>query len=292
MREFINKKMYEVFEDFKMDVEKMGRLCELKKCRFDGSNTPDYRDPVIQRLYLLRYLPAYIVEYYLMYKDVFETRFLGKNINVLSFGMGCGLDFWGLKYARDKFAEDVDISYTGLDVVDWNYWDDIGENNTWFIHQNIDNLKELDDEDYNIIIFSKSIGELSRSSFWNLEKIIENTHFVSDKIMLLSSVRKSRTNIDISRVEDLAKIFTNEHNYKCLDDSSECWYYDNTRLEYECDEFTYPNEIRDYLLSLSTRCTGFLDNLFESCYSDCKDMNRCPVTRTSQIQYQVLRLKR
>lgn len=295
VKKFIKEKMYEVFNDFKVDIKEMGKLCELKDCRFDGRNTPDYINPIMQRLYLLRYLPAYTIEYYLMYKQMFGTGFLGNDINVISIGSGCGIDFWGLKYACDKVTKAYNISYTGLDVVDWNYRDNLDIDEFYFLEDDLNNLTELDEESYNIIVFPKSIGELDDTTFANVKNIIRDTCFESDKIMLLSSIRKSRNNVDINRMSKLVSILETDHKYTCLDDKKIYWFYpdgEKIKLETICSEFIYPKEIRDYLLSLNTRCEGFWENWGEPCEENCKDMNRYPVSTASQIQYQVLRLER
>ena len=88
-----------------------------------GGNIPDYSKPEIQQLYLLKYFPAYLIEYYEIFNDILKYKFIALPFNVLSVGTGCGIDYWGLEFAlRDHGMDSADyVYYTGIDKIPWNY---------------------------------------------------------------------------------------------------------------------------------------------------------------------------
>ena len=51
----IQNYLYGVFLDFRKYVDTGDKLCALKSLRFDSGNLPDYSNPHVQQLYLLRY---------------------------------------------------------------------------------------------------------------------------------------------------------------------------------------------------------------------------------------------
>jgi hypothetical protein len=293
MHQFIEDKMETVFNDFREDLDRIGNFCQLKTFRFDMNNTPDYNNPIMQRLYLLRFLPAYLVEYYFMYNQMLNSNFINKTLNIISIGCGCGVDAWGGKFALDKYGHDLGMRYTGLDIVDWEYSDNVGLNEYYFLHTDINELTELDEEYYNVIVFPKSIGEISNATFNCLIRVLSNTNFKDDRVVLLSSVRKSRDFVDVNRLATITDTFEQVHGYKCLDDRRQYYFDDNERYLYEIyNNFIYPEDIKIFIKDLHTHCQGFINNGFESHEADCSDMSRWPILKTSQIKYQVLRLER
>ncbi|HBN84924.1 MAG TPA: hypothetical protein DDZ89_13900 [Clostridiales bacterium] len=298
MKSFITHKMNEIFYDFHRDLNRMKRFCVLKGLRFDKDPLPDYSIPVIQRLYLLRYFPGYLVEYYLMYKEMLKKDFLGDQLNIISIGSGCGIDFWGCKFANDELEKKKKIRYTGLDKVNWKYQDNLGIRECYFLHDDINRLNALDEDKYNVIVFPNSIGEFSNNTYANLEAIIKNTDFSCDRVMILSAIRKSRDTIDKARVAKIVTILETEYNYLCLDDESEYMIFEENehdyhdRLGYICPHFIYPPEILGYLRNLNSKCTGYIGNCNRPHDNDCSQMDRNPILTTSQIMYQVLRFER
>lgn len=172
----------------------------IKNFRFDGGNIPDYSELIIQEYYLLRYLPAYTTEYYLIYSELLEKNFLN-NINVISLGAGCGMDSRGLNFAIQDSNYKLPVAYTGLDKVEWEYWDNLNIDNYNLFSRDLSAIDKFIGKDYNVIMFPKSIGEFNNFTFNNLKNIIINTEFRSDKLVLISPVRKKRNNIDIDRLE-------------------------------------------------------------------------------------------
>jgi hypothetical protein len=298
MRGFIKDKMSMIFADFKIDLGTMGKFCELKNFRFDLGYIPDYSNLVMQRFYLLRFLPAYLTEYYLMYLELLELEFIAKDIKIVSFGCGCGIDFWGAKFASDDYDSKIKIMYTGFDIVKWNYTDKLKNKNALFINNDINKIGILDEDEYNVIMFPKSIGELDNTTFNNLKDIIRNSNFNKDRIILLSSIRKSRNLFDVDRLSDLVSILENTHHYQCLDSRQERTLWEKNdngvfpRFADICDNFIYPQDIRNFIASLNSKCQGYNSKSLGTCKDDCDIMQRYPITTTSQSEYQILRLEK
>lgn len=152
----IELKLNQIFNDFIEELECMDKYCNLKSFNFSSSNLPNYNDGIIQKYYLLRFMMAYFTEYYEIYTQLIRMNFLEERFNILSVGCGCGIDFWGLRFAKQQTNSQMNIRYTGLDIVDWQYWDSFNEE-VYFINTDIRELQCLDENEYNIIIFPKSI---------------------------------------------------------------------------------------------------------------------------------------
>jgi hypothetical protein len=293
--DFIEDKMNDIFEDFKSEVECLESCCMLKKLRFNNGNIPDYSIQIIQQLYLLRYFPAYFIEYYDIYRALLSKDFVD-SYKVLSIGTGCGVDYYGLYFAlkeRDASAVD-DICYTGIDLIEWSYRDTIGNDWTYFINEDITQWKSLDWDGYNIIIFPKSIGEFTDDDFSKLLNIFKNSDFTEERIFLVSSIREQNDSIDTDRMEQIINVFEKEHSYHCLDDKSTYTYYrENVGLAKYFKEFNYPHYTLEYITSLIDKCKVYEENWFESCEQNCATLlNKYPILRTGHIKYQIKRLER
>jgi hypothetical protein len=48
MKDIITNKIYEVYNDFLIDLSKAKKFCSLKGLRFDADNIPDYNDPILR----------------------------------------------------------------------------------------------------------------------------------------------------------------------------------------------------------------------------------------------------
>lgn len=294
MEIFIREKMDNIFNDFKSELNNLDNYCILKDVRFNRNNVPDYTNPIIQQLYLLRYFPAYLAEYYIIYKELLIQKHVGKPFNVLSIGAGCGLDYYGLNLALKDFNINLSDSvyYTGVDLVEWKYRDDLGNTDCWFFEDNIANWDELEQDDYNIIIFPKSIGEFDNYSFQQIENIFSNTMFKSDSLCIISSLRESRSFIDGERLSRLIDILETEHSYISLDPKEKCKVFTEKKgLISVIPGFKYPDHILEFITSLSTKCGTFID-WSENCQRDCTYLNKYPILTTGHIKYQSIRLER
>lgn len=297
MIQFMRDKMDEIYNDFKDNLAKEDKYCKLKQFKFNSSNIPDYNEEIIQQYYLLRYIPAYLVEYYKIYEDALNKEFLDDKLNVLSVGCGAGIDLVAAHYVMKSSKNNIKLRYTGLDIVNWNYWEDCDEE-AYFIKDNICNLSKLDEEEYNVIIFPKSIGEFSVDEFNNLKSCISNTNFISDKIMIIASMRNTRVFSDIDRVKGIINEIKNK-GYTSLDNVNQYTYCKKkiNGYDYRTNDiiqgFEYPEEIKDFMTRFHTNCQGYIDNGDECCGDECKDtFERKVLTTMSQVAYVIIRLER
>ncbi|TET32849.1 MAG: hypothetical protein E3J72_18640 [Planctomycetota bacterium] len=297
MHTFIDKMIHKVFDDFQEGINQREGLCELKDLTYKGRNLPDYENELIQQYYMLRFFPAYLAEYYLIYRKLFRKRFIRSPLNIFSIGVGCGIDYYGLHFAAkdDENNRLKNMEYTGIDQVDWLYWNDFGRKNIHYIVKDITKWSKLDEDSYNIIIFPKSIGEFSNKTFTHIKNIFRNSTFSAKRIYFLCSLMdvEYAKGVDIGRLSSLVDIMKRKHGFSCQDDPEKFW-----RLKKDagiitvCNGFMYPDDIIDELRKLLERCPTYISNGNESCESNCANINRYPILRTKYMNYSILRLEK
>lgn len=298
MRHIINEVVGAAFEDFTTMLEDRERLCDAKDFRFNEMIIPDYTDPFIQAFYILRYFPAYLVEYYDIYRELLEIPKFAEPFNVISIGCGCGLDYYGLELAlrdNDRSAADS-VCYTGIDIVNWGYRNNFENDDYEIVVEDILNYNSIQDIDENVdvIIFPKSIGEFSDADFARLLTLFRRSDFEENELVIISSIRKQHTAIDTQRMTSLLNLMEREHNYICGGPKDEYTYYRNpVGLRAHFYDFVYPQHVVDYLIDLHNQCPTMLDN-DEYCEDDCEDnlSNKRPILKTDHIRYQLFRLNR
>lgn len=290
IREFLENGLRYIFNDFQTEIRRFETLCPLKDLRFNSGNIPNYEINAIQQLYLLRYFPAYTIEYYRIYTKLIQQGFIDQ-YNVLSIGAGSGLDYYGLYFALNK---DLNyINYTGLDRVNWLYRDNLGNNRYDFIHDDISAWDELDWHRYNVIMFPKSIGEFDSETFDRLLDIINNSTFENDKISLISSIRELNDSTDIARLVRILEVLENSHGFNCLDDATTSYSYGKVDgfVKYY-PKFEYPQDILNFITNLLSNCQNYRIN-GKPCETSCFSfLNKWPVLKDGHVKYQIVRLER
>ncbi len=298
MRSFISRKMSDVFRDFERELSTMDRFCELKGARYDWGNVPDYENIHIQQLYLLRYFPAYLVEYYLIYRKLISYDFL-THYKVISLGCGANLDFYGLFFALHDHGtaeQAASFSYKGLDKTKWRYQEDLGVSHYNFIHAHINQWNSLDATDYNVIILPKSIGEFSERTFRHLQTIFLKSNFTEKNIVLISSIMQQHNPTDMYRYETIASLLTTKLNFTNLDNNRTYFHVRDAGTGFGlsncCEAFYYPDEVKSAVGKLQDRCPVYRKQQ-KSCEDDCSDaLNTEPVLTASYIQFQINRFTR
>lgn len=295
MINFIDEKMNIIYSDFIDELYKEKIYCKLMDLRFNKGHIPDYSQDIIRQYYLLKYLPAYFVEYYDIYRQAVKLDFINEDFNILSIGCGCGIDLWGCHFVI-KDMEHIKLRYTGLDCIDWDYFDTCGEE-AYFIQNSIGELKALDEDKYNLIIFPKSIGEFSKEDYEVLKKSFENTNFTKKKILLIASIRSSEAESDISRLKELVDIFKKK-GYSILDDPESYTQYSkkNNGCDYRISDiipnFQYPEDIRRFLTSFYKNCLVYRYNC-DFCNYECKSFFiRNPIMTMSKAAHRIIRIKK
>jgi len=300
MRNYIHQKMDQVYIDFKTDCQKVECLCYLKELTYKSGTLPDYENPNLQRYYHLRYFPAYLAEYYYIYSNLLKCDFITEDLIVPSIGCGCGVDYWALYLAlRDlDLQASKAISYTGVDAINWQYQDNLGNPNYSFIHKDITQWTKLDKEEYNVIIFAKSINEFSASGFSNLCSIFENSNFASDRLCLICSLMTKAGGMpgDSARSARLADIlethgFTTKDNklmFTTLKDE-----YKRKGLNQVVSGFDYPDTLLNdsSCIEVLELCTTFQEEKVP-CKDDCGTLNRKPILTGRYVNYKMLRYER
>lgn len=297
MQQFINNKMNEVYKDFNENLKLEKNYCDLKRFRFDSNNLPNYNEEILQQYYLLKYLPGYFTEYYYIYSEIIGYNFIEDDFNILSIGCGAGIDLWSVHYAALDHNDKKKIRYTGMDIVDWGYWDKCNEE-AWFLKSNINDLDELDEDEYNVIIFPKSIGELDDNCFDNLKQCIENTNFTREKIVFIASMRSKRAEDDLNRFGEIISIMIDK-NYHNLDNYDEWTYFNKKKNGYHyrigdiITNLEYPSNIEEFMINFYKNCEGYKENDLECCEKECKEIfTRRPIKTMSQVAYTIVRLEK
>jgi hypothetical protein len=294
MNLFIEKELRRVHHDLKKSIAKLGKLCDCKTLRFDGGNTPDYSQPVIQQLYLLRYLYAYVIEYYFIYRKILSERLLMPPLNVISLGCGSMLDAYGLYFAAKQAGLDpaMDIRYTGVDIFEWQYQQALFPE-CYFLQEDLQAMSKFDKDTYNIVLFPKSIGEFSAATLKAIHKAVKRTKFKAKNLCIVSSARTERLPQDSARLVALVNLFCKDHGYTCQDDPSTYWRFpDKKGLAAYCPGVVYPNDLLVWLTKLLEQCESY-SHAGKTCESDCAyQLNKWPMLSSKYINYQICTLNR
>ena len=278
----INKTLERTLKKFKTEIDDCF-LCTLKTIRYDQADYPDYTQNEIQHLYLLRYFPAYLCEYKYLYKKVIRSRKIDK-LSIISLGCGCCIDYYGayLAYNRDYSI----IKYRGIDLVDWDCVDSLGNPNFKITIDNIKNVTFPKKNRFNIIIFPKSLSEFDQESFDSLLSSLTKTDFVEDCVFLISSAMNKGFEYDSRRYDTVAALLKDSgfgcKDYQPMQEMKE----KGGLVRLDCD-FEYPNDIIDFLIKLSENCKTFKDSN-KNCSPDCKDqLNKRPILTSGYMSFQI-----
>lgn len=231
----LRRKLYTLFGDFQkneitknfrttMKVDPVKAIKELQNSlgeeisiNFNCGDSMDYANPWICQQYMLRYTMAYAFEYYVMYL-IALSQLDDPAARAYSFGCGSGLDCLSLAYAKVKLDYDKEVSYRGIDLIDW------AENFELKNLPIVDAKKYVDkkgmlaflkkDPEYmpNILFFPKILSELNDeiiTLFCNLLKDLK-----SEELIVCVSYRSSETMSN--DFEKVCPIITSlEEKYEC-----------------------------------------------------------------------------
>jgi len=257
----MKKFLQDIYQEFKAEQD---YWCNIVKSQFSNSTYRKYENKqygkkYIEQYYLLKYAPLYFEEYYEMYYK-FLNLYKKYNINILSIGVGAGLDFWGLTEAVVHLDKDINVDYMGIDLVDWHYrFDGIR-----FLQKSLENITYDDFNNFtygqvNVIIFPKSIIEIDESlikKFANfLIKSLQNKSFENIDIWFLISYIKKGIKINgLGKFKIIYKAFL-ENGYKLK-------YGDIDKVEFSMDKdfkIIYPIDYKN----------GWMQDIKNHCNSKC-----------------------
>lgn len=128
-----------------------------------GFTANQYSNDIFQKAYLLKYVQAYGLDYKNLYtklKSASPDLNQRKCLKILSVGCGCGID---LASAQSVF-NDIEVTYTGVDVIDWNDRIYVGEDGVQYHNYGIDNIDDSLISSADILIFPRSVTDISEES--------------------------------------------------------------------------------------------------------------------------------
>ncbi|KNC92868.1 hypothetical protein [Trabulsiella odontotermitis] len=155
-RDFI----HEVVNNFYNSIMQDGDLCGYSDASPANGN---YDDEIYQKLYALKYLPAYYFEYcVLATKLVNRLKNNGADeINVSSFGCGLYPDYFALLHN----LQDIEFDYYGYDICKWKTRNLLpeSEDNLCLKTMSISNITQTALDDTDVFIFPKSLGDIAEN---------------------------------------------------------------------------------------------------------------------------------
>ncbi|WP_252090846.1 hypothetical protein [Pseudomonas sp. MWU13-3659] len=260
---------------------------EHKWCDFARVNPEGdaYRKWVYQKLYTLRYFPAYYLEYCVLAEKL-KAR-LGQYdecLQVASFGCGICPDYYAL---RDNLGE-IEFEYTGYDSCRWSMRKLVPKDNSdnlSFCHLNIGALDSVDLDDVDVFIFPKSIGDIARSGgLERLARLIARTE--KKRVFFLNSFISSGRNeksIDLSCFDGVHEALI-KSGFGTEDDRSKTSYEGgafDVGLVRVSSDFNYPERL---MINCEREGSSLL---CEGC-----NVIKRPVMRNRFMEYQLLEYTR
>lgn len=274
-------------------------LCHLKQATFQKGHFPNYTQPLVQPWYILRYGFAYIAEYYLIYKQLLDAFPFGKKVDTISFGCGCGLDYWGMKYAfLSQDLGDVSINYHGVDRVDWSYQDMYnnipGQHNVEFqLHDMIKRPFTIKND--TVLVFPKSLCELNQTQLVQLTNVIEKSHIDCTQLFLISSHRSAFESDDLRFVDQIKSAICDKHGYTVALRMDQTKVVSSYSPISQCiNGCYYPKDIREETADLRLYCSRYREGDVPVCRdSDCEDkMTRNAMTTNKSFRWCTYVLKK
>ena len=123
----------------------------------------NYKDKIVRALYHCKYTTAYSFEYAMLWDIILRSYMQNENndnnLSVLSLGCGAMTEAWSLEYAKSRLkkAKELEISFTGVDEVNWNEY--LTGDKYQLININLNDLTEKPKS--KIIILPKILNHLS-----------------------------------------------------------------------------------------------------------------------------------
>ena len=273
--DFVNEVLANFHASF---LEDKDRWCNIANIGPEGDN---YRKKSYQKLYILRYFPAYYLEYCILAEAL--RRRLGSDcsgVKIASLGCGICSDYFAL---RDNLTG-IPFQYVGYDRCEWstqNLIPEVKESNFSFEFFTTHDFELGDLNDIDVFVFPKSIGDIEADGgLGHLTKVIASTK--KNRIFFLNSYVSNGTEIKsanagyFKRIHDA--LVTEGFNTEDEVDST-TWkgatFGDGLRKI--CWDFCYPNE---YLVECKDKGST------EQC-SSCGVVKR-PVMTNKFMEYQFL----
>ncbi|WP_373962532.1 hypothetical protein [Kosakonia sacchari] len=277
-REFIHG----IVNNFHDSILNDGKLCAYANTSPTNGN---YDDSTYQKIYALRYIPAYYFEYCIL-ADELRSR-LQKNdqqdVNIASFGCGLYPDYYALCHNMDGIV----FQYVGYDICSWETRRHLpgNEGNIYLSNISVDKINQSEINSYDVFIFPKSLGDIAtNANIDSLAQKIANTK--KNKIYFLNSFisiehKKNSQHITIFEVFDR---LLNQNKFKCTDN------YEDTYFNYNSDDKSRHQGLKGINWNFD-----YPDGVLPLCDDNCKiacNANKYPVFTNQFMNYQILEYTR
>jgi hypothetical protein len=259
MQDFIRKKLKEIYDDFEELAKHRGCLCDCGSFTYaEGSPPPDYANPLVQAHYLLRYLPAYLAEWWEVYDRLLNKTVVYDEVSITSFGCGCGIDLWGLRFALEDRGLRLRgrVTYTGIDRTKWRYADMLAGSTAKLIIRDVTEVERLDPTT-NVVAFGRSLSEFDDSAFDALCEAVRRTNFVTDLIVLLAtrSATGKRKEDEERRLQVLSALLQERQGFGLRREKSVSHEGGKSvAIRTICPGFDYPDNMLEKVKALHSRC--------------------------------------
>lgn len=169
--------------------------CKIARYEPSGNH---YMSKKFQKLYALRYFPAYYLEYCIL-ADLLRKKVEDDYdyLNIYSFGCGLAPDYYAL---RDNLGN-IAFDYHGFDHLSWSTQTLVPspDANFAFTYNTVLNLTAADINDVDVFVFPKSIGDIAASdvnAMPEMASLIASTN--NDRVFFLNSFVSSGNGYKIS----------------------------------------------------------------------------------------------
>ncbi|UYP83239.1 hypothetical protein jpw_03335 [Pseudomonas asiatica] len=272
---FVNEVLANFHASFLGDKDRWCAIAGL------GPEGDTYRKRAYQKLYVLRYFPAYYLEYCILAEAL--RRRLGSDcqgIKVASFGCGICTDYFALK----DNLNGIPFEYDGYDRCEWSTQElipKLNDSDFSFNFFNTDNFELGDLDDVDVFVFPKSIGDIEAGGdLEHLSEVIASTK--KNRVFFLNSYVSNGTDVKsvnagyFNRVHGalVAKGFKTEDKVGSTTWNGERF---GDGLRKICWDFFYPSE---YLVKCADQGS------MEKC-SSC-GVVKLPVMTNKFMEYQIL----
>ncbi len=288
-----------IYRDLLADLGKQPTIKLVRDFRYDNNQLPDYSNNINQKLYLLKYYMAYFVEYLVMYTQWKQINFQNQNVystlKVISVGCGATCDYLSLYYVLKNPHNSAHVDYWGIDLVEWEYMSSdlekykiVRADISQWITEKWDVFSSAD-----IIIFPKSIGEISTFSFMRmLQQISSQKNWLNKtRISILGSFAKAYHARDIDRYNQFVEVIRRTNNFHVYDRKESNLGVDD--LSHETFTWFYPQEVDFSRLALENHCQLFRtkDVHCGNC-SSIEKLTHHPITKTKYFDYAITVLEK
>lgn len=280
MQLFLDNFLHSAFRCFRQYQDGKPRLCELRDLDFKDGHSPDYSNPWVQSLYLMRYFYAYFTDYYCLYKNILPWL-SGATPKVLSIGCGCGVDGAALCFAS---SPPRNFQYNGYDIVDWEL--DVRHFLPLFSTQmNIANsdITTAPFPKSNILMFPKSLSDIDNHAFTAFAERLSPV-FLEDSVVILSSIMNEGNRYDVARMETIAERMQ-ANGYILTNGDIEPVSFANPGACCNLINATFPDNIKDFIATLDSQCSR--DDNCQYC-----TIARSPILTTNSGRFQRLGFQR